>query len=89
MLKLPQFQALKLELENDYLVTMTFPFDDSDDVQLDGFKGDVELAASEVDKFTSKNRPERRQFHIPGTQTGTACKKWFLKELDEVKEIIM
>ena len=70
-------------------MTLNISSDDSEDVRLEGFKGDVELVASEVDKFTVKNRQDRKQFHIHGSQTGNACKKWFSRELDEAKEIIM
>ena len=89
MVALPQFQDLKVTLEKDYLVMLTLPCDDSDDVQLDGIKEDVELAAKEVDRFTNKNRPDRKQFCIPGALMGSACKNWFSKELDEVKLIIL
>ncbi|KAK7097063.1 uncharacterized protein [Littorina saxatilis] len=85
---LPQFQNLKIKLEQDYLVLMTLPSGNSNDLHLDGLASDVELAAIEVEQFSEKNRPEKTMFEIDGAMQANACRKWFSKELDEVKQII-
>jgi hypothetical protein len=63
--------------------------DSSEDVVIHGVTGDTDLAAREVDTFTSLNVPGRKEFHIRGALEGAACKKWFSKKLDEAKQLIL
>ncbi|KAL8558368.1 hypothetical protein ACOMHN_061247 [Nucella lapillus] len=86
----PQFQALKLRLEQKYMVTLTPPPPpDSEDVELEGVKVDVGEVEREVEQFTSQNRSGHQRFHIPGALQSQACRKWFYRQLDEVKQLIL
>ena len=83
-----QFQSLKTRLERDFLVAITPSTGGSEDVRLDGLQGDVEMAARDVDSFTSRNRTDSKRFHVAGTVQGMACKKLLSTELEEVKLLI-
>ena len=85
----PEFQNKKAYWEGNYLVRITLPSDDSEDVQIDGLNGDVELVAREIETFTSLNQRGSIHFYIPGKSEGQACKRWFLPMLDKAKQIIM
>ncbi|XP_076468322.1 uncharacterized protein LOC143299086 [Babylonia areolata] len=87
--KTTEFQALKTRLENEFMVMVTLPTGNCDDVKLEGINGDVELAAREVDEFTKLNRADSKEFHIPGKLQGKACKLWYSSQLDEAKQLIL
>jgi hypothetical protein len=71
------------------MVKIVLPEDGSEDVFIYGVSGDTELAAREVDTFTSLNVPGKKEFRISGALEGAACKKWFSKKLDEAKQLIL
>lgn len=86
------FLPLKMQLQDEYLVCLTLPTDDSMEVvevMIDGFDGDVDLAVREIDKQNDTYKPGEEVFNIPGMLPRKACDTWFSKELEEVKALIL
>ncbi|XP_076468583.1 uncharacterized protein LOC143299248 [Babylonia areolata] len=89
LIKSVQFQGLKIRLEKEYMVILTHPGDDSEDIELDGLRGDIQLAVRDLNHFTNLNRSGSKKFVITGALQGNACRNWFAAELDDVKQLIL